>query len=78
MPVLLELYEFWTVEMSDRRCSGVLCPVCGRPLEPGQEAASFIDRWTRAYYVVHEECEVPLHELLTKEEADERDLQPTR
>ena len=72
MPMLLELYRFWTVQQG---AQAELCPVCGHPLEPGQEVLGFVDRWTRGYYVVHEWCEAPLHELLRKEQEDDRNLQ---
>lgn len=72
MPVLLELYRFWTMEESGQQ---LLCPACGEPLQAGQDVAGFVDRWTRGYYVVHEWCEVPLHQLLQKEQEDARNLQ---
>lgn len=72
MPVLLELYQFWTMGPCYQ---AQICPVCGEPLQPGQDVAGFINRWTRGYYVVHEWCEVPLHELLRKEQVNERNIQ---
>ncbi len=72
MPLLLELYRFWTMEADHDE---QLCPACGEPLLVGQNVAGFVNRWTRCYYVVHEWCEVPLHELLRKEQDDEYNLQ---
>lgn len=72
MPILLELHRFWAVQ-ADAEVQ--LCPACGEPLLPGQQVAGFIDRWTGGYYAIHEWCEVPLHELLRREQEDGRDLQ---
>lgn len=75
MPVLLELYCFWTYKAGGGLVQ--VCPACGEPLDAGQAVAGFTNRWTRLYYVVHEWCEVPLHALLTQEEQNERNIQAT-
>lgn len=71
MPILLELYQCWTI--GGQRIA-LVCPACGLPFERGQAVASFVNRWSRNCYVVHEACEVTLHTLLTTEANNERDI----
>lgn len=66
MIVLLEYFAARSVEPGEQRVR--LCPVCGRPFEPGQLKLGYLDRATSGYYEVHDGCEAGLPRYIQTQE----------
>ena len=66
MIVLLEYFAARRVDVGEQRVR--LCPVCGRPFEPGQLKLGYLDRATSGYYEVHDGCETGLPRFIQAQE----------
>ena len=73
MLILLEYLAAREVLAGEQRVR--LCPVCGRPFQPGQFKLGYLDRATSSYYEVHDGCETGLSRFIeTQEVKNDGDL----
>ena len=66
MLILLEYFATRVVLAGEQHVR--LCPVCGRPFEPGQLKLGYLDRATSGYYEVHDGCETGLPRFIQTQE----------
>lgn len=66
MLILLEYHN--ARRIGEHECLVRLCPVCGRPFEPGSLKLSYFDRATSGYYEVHDGCENGLAHFIETQE----------